>query len=117
MANGLAAEGTLSAGDLAWHRIANNKANALYPDPTVKSLDCYASHGASAWFKASATLLLEMCQGYLALLDKYEVPWIVLRSSQPGIINHEDHVQVVVQPFEYPGHWDGPWKQRPTDGR
>ncbi|MGP5732955.1 hypothetical protein [Arthrobacter rhombi] len=114
MANGLAAQGVLSDDDLAWQRQANSKANALYPDPTIQSPDCYASSSACAWFKASATHLLTMCQEYLALLDEYEIPWVELRSRNPGRITHEDEVQIVVQPFEHPKDWDDLWKQRTT---
>ncbi|WP_417234601.1 hypothetical protein [Arthrobacter sp.] len=112
LANGLAAKGMLSDADLAWHLEANLTANALYPDPTIKSPDCYAVGDASAWFKSSASHLLDMCREYLALLDNYKVPWVELRSNRPGVIRHDDDVQVIVQPFEYPKHWDGLWKQR-----
>ncbi|GAA1868043.1 hypothetical protein GCM10009715_13940 [Paeniglutamicibacter psychrophenolicus] len=107
LANGLAAAGALDRADLAWHRTANAAANALYPDPTLATPDCYALPGARSWFKVSATHLLEMTQGYLRLLDKYGIGWIELRSTSPGTIMHEDEVQVVVVPVDTEEHRDG----------
>lgn len=42
---------------------------------------------------------------YLDLLDRYDVPWVELRTSAPGPIHYEDRVQVVTTPWAYPEDW------------
>jgi len=101
MANGLDRAGRLSPLDAAWLRAANDRANAAYPDPTTLTPDCYdpgRNHHARAWFKSSATELLAMTGDYLALLDRYKVGWVELRTTTPGRITHEDAVQVIAVP-------------------
>jgi hypothetical protein len=58
-----------------------------------------------AWFRESATELLALAAGYLRLLDRYDVPWMELRTSSPGRIVYADEVQVVAVPFGYPEGW------------
>jgi hypothetical protein len=108
MANGLASTGQLSPGDLAWWRDANDRAAASYTDPTSVRPDSYDSvlnPGARSWFRASASDLLGLTREYLALLDRYSVGWVELRTSHPGRITYEDDVQVVAVPFTYPERW------------
>jgi hypothetical protein len=108
MANGLARAERLSLADAAWLRTANDHATAAYPDPTTLAPDCYDSHsnpGARAWFKSSATDLLAMTRHYLAMLDRYGVGWVELRTSTPGRVTYEDAVQVVAVPPSYPSDW------------
>lgn len=108
LANGLASDGRLTAEDQAWWAAANARATAAYTDPSTVDPDCYhpvANPGARAWFRHSATELLELTSGYLDLLDRYELPWVELRTSTPGRIVFEDHVQVVAVPFRFPDDW------------
>lgn len=111
LANGLMSEGMLSAADASWLRRSNELANAAYADPTTVAPDCYdaaTNPGAASWFKASATELLELAHSYLDLLNRHQVRWVELRTSAPGHIVYEDHVQVVAVPFSYPGDWPFP---------
>ncbi|NYJ75605.1 hypothetical protein [Allobranchiibius huperziae] len=108
MANGLAKKQLLSSRDAEWLRSANAHANAAYADPSLTGSGCYDLDrfpGARAWFKATATYLLEMTGEYLELLDRYDVPWVELRTARPGRVVYEDNVQVVTTPFSYPADW------------
>ncbi|UIJ35621.1 hypothetical protein [Allobranchiibius sp. GilTou73] len=46
-----------------------------------------------------------MTTDYLRLLDRYDVPWVQLRTAHPGRVVYQDDVQVVAVPFEYPAAW------------
>jgi hypothetical protein len=104
LANGLARDHRLTPEDAAWLRASNDRANTDYPDPSSIVADCYdpvANLGARAWFRASATELLELTGAYLDLLDRYGVPWVELRTHTPGRITYEDDVQVVAVPLSH----------------
>lgn len=108
MANGLRNEGLLSEADKRWLVVANASANATYTDPTTVAADCYNSElnpGARSWFKAGSSQLLQMTTEYLNLLDRYGVPWMALRTRNPGRLVYEDAVQVVAVPHSYPEDW------------
>ena len=108
MANGLRDEGLLGEADKQWLQIANADASAIYADPTTVEADCYNSAlnpGARSWFKAESTQLLDMTAAYLDLLDRHNVPWVALRTRNPGRLVYEDAVQVVAVPHTYPDHW------------
>jgi hypothetical protein len=108
LANGLAAEGRLSPADRAWWAGANQRCDDLYADPSKADPHCYdpvANPGARSWFKASAAELLTITGDYLALLDRYSVPWVELRTASPGRIVYEDDVQVVAVPYRHPDDW------------
>lgn len=115
MANGLAHEGLLSDVDWQWWRAMNDRANALYPDPEMTSPGTHepaANPGARSWFKESCRpVLLETTREYLGLLDRYQVPWVELRTSRPGRIVYEDPDQAVAVPYT---HADWPLA-RPAD--
>ncbi len=42
---------------------------------------------------------------YLALLDRYDVAWVELRTTSPGRVTYADDVQIVAVPLTYPEHW------------
>lgn len=105
MANGLHTSGRLSVADAAWWRRNNDRANASYTDPSTVSPDCYADPGARSWFKVTAIDLLALTGEYVALLDRYGVPWVELRTDAPGYLTYEDDVQIVAVPFRYPDDW------------
>lgn len=105
MANGLARAGRLSASDLAWRRHTNARLEELYGDPTVLAPECYdqvAHPGARSWFRERATTLIEETQAYLALLDRYCIGWVELRTTSPGRVTYADEVQGVAVPYSYP---------------
>lgn len=111
MANGLRNEGLLSEADKQWLQVANENANVAYTDPTTVVAGCYNSElnpGARSWFKAESTQLLDMAAAYLDLLDRHNIPWIALRTRNPGRRVYEDEVQVVAVPHTYPDHWPFP---------
>jgi hypothetical protein len=58
--------------------------------------------GAVAWFKTSATHLLDRVPGYLTLLAAHGVRCERLESADPGRIVYEDEHQVVVVPRDSP---------------
>lgn len=60
--------------------------------------------GAVAWFKGTATHLLDRIPDYLALLAAHGVPCERLESADPGRVVYEDEHQVVVVPR--PGSMD-----------
>ena len=110
LANGLAWGGLLSAEDHAWWAAENARGDALYADPSHVVPGCYdreANPGARAWFKETAVDLIALTAAYLRLLDRYDVPWVELRTASPGRVVYEDDVQVVTVPFTYPADW--PW--------
>ena len=109
MANGLRNEGLLSEADKQWLQVAN--ANEAYTDPTTVVADCYNSElnpGARSWFKAESTQLLDMTAAYLDLLDRHNIPWLALRTRNPGRLVYEDELQVVAVPHTHPDHWPFP---------
>jgi hypothetical protein len=105
MANGLHASGRLSAEDMAWWRRSNDRANAAYVDPSAISSDCYDDPRARSWFKVTAIDLLALTGEYVALLNRYGLPWVELRTNMPGQVTYEDDVQVVAVPWQYPDDW------------
>ncbi|WP_026005582.1 hypothetical protein [Arthrobacter sp. M2012083] len=108
MANGLRDEGLLREEEKQWLHVANAHASAAYADPTTVVADCYdleLNPGARSWFKAESTPLLEMTAAYLDLLDRHSIPWMTLRTRNPGRLVYEDAVQVVAVPHTYPDHW------------
>ncbi|MBP2437264.1 hypothetical protein JOF34_001850 [Microbacterium amylolyticum] len=108
LANGLAADGALSAQDFGWLRATNALANELYADPTTVEPECYdrdKNPGARSWFKSSAKELITMTRQYLKLLDRHEIGWVELRTTAPGRVTYEDAVQVVAVPHTHAAHW------------
>jgi hypothetical protein len=104
LANVLARSGALNPEDWAWWRAGNDWYDAAYLnpasiDPTIFNKEIYPH--ASCWFKESATHLLDRVPGYLALLDRYGVEWVLRQSLDPGKIIYEDRDQVVVVPHDH----------------
>lgn len=103
LANSLARSMQLSPEDWTWWRENNDWLDAAYPDPgtvdpTLFDKSVYPS--TSCWFKATAEHLLDRVPGYLRLLDRYDVRWRELRSTDPGRILYQDLVQVVITPHD-----------------
>ncbi|AXK35121.1 hypothetical protein DVA86_23205 [Streptomyces armeniacus] len=103
--NTLAREGKLSAEQESFRRANNTWFNAAYTDPSTVDPTVYdqrVNPGAAAWFKASATHLVERVPGYLEILAAHGVECRTVRSADPGRVVYEDDVQVVVVPVERP---------------
>ncbi|GGL81983.1 hypothetical protein [Glutamicibacter protophormiae] len=103
LANTLANNGKLSDTDWATWRSGNDWYNAAYPDPCKTNPAVYDSQvnpHAAAWFKDTATHLLERIEPYLELLKRHDVQVVKLISADPGQIIYEDTVQIVVVPHE-----------------
>jgi len=99
LANGLARSGRLTEVDHTWWRKNNDWLDEAYPDPAVAHpnlFDLSVNPGATCWFRTSAGHLLTRVPGYLALLDRYDVPWTELQSNDPGRVLYADAVQVVI---------------------
>lgn len=108
MTNGLRDAGLLTPADEEWVRWENAHGEAAYTDPSTVVADCYSPRtnpGARSWFKGEAYELLAMARRYAALLDRYEVPWVELRTTRPGRLVFEDAMQVVAVPFVHEEHW------------
>ena len=101
LANGLRADGRLTAQDEAW--LAENNAwyTAAYAEPTPEIFDRTEHPVTECWFRASATHLLDRVGGYLELLDRYGEPWERVETDDPGAVIYEDPVQVVVAPYRH----------------
>jgi hypothetical protein len=99
LANGLARSGRLSPGDWTWWRVSNDWFNAAYTDPAAVDSTLFnraINPIAICWFNSTATYVLDPVPGYLALLDRYDIPWRIAGSEDPGRLLYEDDVQVVV---------------------
>ncbi len=101
LANGLAINGKLSAGDWAAWRQANDRADRAYLDPATVDAAVYdraINPTAQAWFKSTAKDLLAHLDFYEDLLRRYRADYQVLSSDDPGTLLYEDEVQIVVVP-------------------
>lgn len=102
LANVLAHKGKLNDTEWATWRSGNDWFNEAYPDPTKLNPDVYdpqVNPRAAAWFKGTATHLLERVDPYLELLKRHDVQVVRLISDDPGKIIYEDSVQIVVVPY------------------
>ncbi|MFB6426407.1 hypothetical protein ACFCXC_23485 [Streptomyces microflavus] len=99
--NTLAREGRLTVEQEAFRRSNNSWYNVAYTDPSTIDPTVYdheINPGAAAWFKPTATHLLERVPGYLRVLTAHGVECQLVRSADPGRVIYEDDVQVVVVP-------------------
>lgn len=105
LANSLAQSGSLCEEEWAFWRSNNDWFNEAYPDPAQTDQRVYDTciyPVANAWFKESATHLIERVIPYLDLLRAHGVDCIRVVSSDPGRIIYEDEVQIVVTPYKLP---------------
>ncbi|WP_326699453.1 hypothetical protein OG909_20490 [Streptomyces sp. NBC_01754] len=103
LANDLARQGLLSEEEHRFWRAGNDWYDAAYPNPSDVDRGVYDPElhpGAVAWFKTTATHLVDRVPGYLDLLAAHGVACERVESSAPGRIVYEDEVQVVVVPWE-----------------
>ncbi|WP_432110216.1 hypothetical protein [Streptomyces sp. AA1529] len=101
LVNNLAREGRLSEEQEAFRRRNNRWYDAAYPNPSTVDPDIYdddINPGAAAWFKPSATHLLDRVPGYLEILSAHGIDCRALRSVDPGRVVYEDAAQIVVVP-------------------
>lgn len=99
--NTLAREGRLTVEQEAFRWSNNSWYNVAYTDPSTVDPTVYdheINPGAAAWFKPTATHLLERVPGYLRVLTAHGVECQLVRSADPGRVIYEDDVQVVVVP-------------------
>ncbi|GAA3053630.1 hypothetical protein [Actinokineospora globicatena] len=102
LVNGLARAGRLTEAQDEFRRAGNVWYDANYADPTSVDPTVYDHDlhpGAAAWFKPSATHLLDRVPGYLDILDAHGIAWTRLESPTPGRIIYEDPNQIVVVPL------------------
>ncbi|MEK8142802.1 hypothetical protein NKH18_13080 [Streptomyces sp. M10(2022)] len=101
LVNNLGRGGRLSPDEENFRRLGNAWYDAAYADPSTVDPTVYdpaVNPGATAWFKPTATHLLERVDGYLEVLAAHGVECEMLRSAAPGRVIYEDEVQVVVVP-------------------
>lgn len=103
LVNRLGRDGRLSAEDERLRRESNAWFDAAYTTPTTVNPTLYSDNPlAVAWFKESATPLIEATERHCRLLDRYDVAWERVHSSDPGRVVYEDDEQVVVVPHSEP---------------
>ncbi|MCR2802063.1 hypothetical protein QNO21_00810 [Microbacterium sp. zg-Y818] len=105
LANGLARGGHLTAEEHADWRAGNEWYNAAYADPTDADVGVYdesLNPQAAAWFKGTASHLLERIPRYLEILHAHGVECCRVEADDPGRIIYEDEVQIVVVPHDAP---------------
>jgi hypothetical protein len=101
LTNLLGRGGHLSPQEHAVWRAGNDWYDAAYPDPTdvdPSAYDVAVNPQATAWFKDSATHLIERVEPYLVILRAHGVECVRVESADPGRVVYEDDVQVVVVP-------------------
>ncbi|MEU2559391.1 hypothetical protein ABZ626_08665 [Streptomyces longispororuber] len=98
LVNGLAKEGKLTAEQERFRRANNDWYDAAYPTPDASVYDPERNPGAVAWFRTTATHLVERVPGYLEILAAHGVECQEVRSADPGRVVYKDDVQVVVVP-------------------
>lgn len=108
LVNGLSFEGRLTPGQERWRRRNNAWFERHLPNPGVISPAIYdrtVNPRAAAWFKPTATVMLERTRGYLDLLTLHGVAWEEARVVDPGRLVYEDRYQIVVvhDPLASPG--------------
>jgi hypothetical protein len=92
LVNVLGRHGMLSPDEERFRRENNAWFDAAYPSPTSH----YQEHArAVAWFKDTATELLDRIPGYLTILDAHRNAWEQARTSDPGMIVYQDACQVL----------------------
>ena len=103
LTNSLGRTGALTPAEHAAWRSGNDWFNAAYADPAATDPTVYddvANPRATAWFKATATHLLERVPPYLEILDAHGVDCVRVTCTDPGRVIYEDDVQVVVVPHD-----------------
>ncbi|MFJ9430714.1 hypothetical protein ACIRQY_13780 [Streptomyces sp. NPDC101490] len=101
LVNNLARDGRLTAEQNRFRSENNAWYDAAYTDPSTVDPSVYdpaVNAGATAWFKPSATHLVERVAGYLEILGAHGVDCHAVKSTDPGRVIYEDDVQIVVVP-------------------
>ncbi|MEU6659104.1 hypothetical protein [Streptomyces sp. NPDC046821] len=99
LVNRLGRSGKLSEAQERFRRENNAWYDQAYTDPSTVDPSVYdpaVNPTATAWFKPTATHLLERIGGYLEILAAHGVDCRLVRSADPGRVIYEDDVQVVV---------------------
>jgi hypothetical protein len=103
LANLLGRAGELSPTEYRDWRAGNDWFNTAYPDPSDTDAAVYDEQlnpRATAWFKDSATHLLERIPRYVEILSAHGVPCVRVEAERPGRVIYEDDVQIVVVPHD-----------------
>ncbi|MFC4335609.1 hypothetical protein [Salininema proteolyticum] len=103
LVNTLARQGRLTDEQESFRRLTNSWYDRAYADPSDVDPAVYdrrVNPGAAAWFKPSATHLIERVVGYLEILAAHGVECRTIRSADPGRVVYEDEVQIVVVPHD-----------------
>ncbi len=98
LVNVLGRRGMLNPGEEQFRRENNAWYDAAYPDPPV--YDESLSPHAAAWFKSTASELIDRVAGYLSILNAHHIAWEEVRTASPGTIIHADEFQVVAEPAD-----------------
>lgn len=103
LTNTLGHRGLLTPREHAVWRSGNDWYEAAYPDPSDVDptiYDAAVNPRATAWFKDTATHLIERVAPYLEILEAHGVECVRVDAADPGRVIYEDHVQVVVVPHD-----------------
>ncbi|MET7462442.1 hypothetical protein [Nonomuraea sp. NPDC005501] len=100
--NGLAKDGRLSPEQERFKTESHAWFHANLIDPSTVDPHVYdrdRNPGATAWFKASASHLLERLTSYLEILAAHQVACVRVETSEPGEVIYEDLHQVIAVPY------------------
>lgn len=103
LTNTLARAGELSESEHRDWRAGNDWFNQAYANPSDTDPAVYdesVNPRATAWFKDSATHLIERVDRYLEILAAHGVACHRVEDVSPGRVVYEDEVQVVVVPID-----------------
>ena len=101
LVNNLARNGRLTAEQDRFRSENNAWYDAAYTDPSTVDPGVYdpaVNPGAAAWFKPSASHLIERVAGYLEILSAHGVDCRAVKAADPGRGIYEDDGQAVVLP-------------------
>ena len=99
LVNRLGRAGRLSEEQEHFRRVNNAWYDRAYLDPSTVDPSVYdpeVNPTATAWFKPTATHLMDRVGGYLDILAAQGVECRMVRSADPGHVIYEDEVQIVV---------------------
>lgn len=103
LTNHLGRTGRLTEAEERFWKETNAWYEANFTDPSTVDPAIYdrdLNPKATAWFKASATHLIDRVKGYLEVLEAHDVKCVRVESTDPGRVIYEDDDQVVVVPYD-----------------
>lgn len=101
LVNGLHSDGRLTPRQARYRHDGNEWFTAHLANPHAEGAPLYDPRiepRARAWFKSSASAMIDRVGGYLSILDEHGIAWLRLDSDRPGLIVYDDVHQVIARP-------------------